>query len=125
MDTINQVKEFHKLYEVPIRDTPGMPSMQRALLRVKLLNEELEELADAIATHDVVEILDALTDLQYILDGSYLEFGMQDLKQKAFDEVHKSNLSKLGDDGKPVKREDGKVIKGPNYRPPNLAQFLS
>lgn len=124
MNTLEKVKEFHKLYECPIGDKPGLPNFQRSLLRVRLLNEELEELADAIADNDLVEVLDALTDIQYILDGTYLTFGMQDLKDAAFAEVHRSNLTKLGIDGKPQRREDGKIIKGPNYQPPNLSQFI-
>ena len=87
--------------------------------------EELDELKEALEQGDVVETLDALTDLQYVLDGAYLSFGLQDQKMAAFTEVHRSNMSKLGEDGKPIRREsDGKVLKGPDYFKPDLVQFI-
>ena len=90
-----------------------------------MLQEELDELKEALAHDDYVETLDALIDLQYVLDGAFLSFGMQDVKGVAFDEVHRSNMSKLGEDGKPIRREgDGKVMKGPNYFKPDMAQFI-
>ena len=86
---------------------------------------ELDELKEALDAGDTVEVLDALTDLQYVLDGAYLSFGLQHVKQAAFDEVHRSNMSKLGADGKPIRRpEDGKVLKGPDYFKPDMAQFI-
>ncbi len=117
MNTLDQVKEFHRKFVTQPDDV-----IQKC--RVTLLKEELKELEDAIVSRDRVEILDALTDLQYVLDGTYIAFGLDDLKEPAFKEVHASNMSKLGADGKPVYREDGKVLKGPNYRPPNLYQFF-
>lgn len=117
MTTLDQVKEFHKRFVT-------QPEEVIQACRIALLKEELQELEDAIASKDNVEILDALTDLQYVLDGTYIVFGLADLKDAAFREVHASNMSKLGADGKPIYREDGKVLKGPNYRPPNLNQFF-
>lgn len=117
MTTIEMVKEFHEAFVT-------QPDEVIQKCRLTLLKEELKELEDAIAAKDNVEILDALTDLQYVLDGTYIVFGLADLKDAAFNEVHASNMSKLGADGKPIYREDGKVLKGENYRPPNLYQFF-
>jgi predicted HAD superfamily Cof-like phosphohydrolase len=90
-----------------------------------LIAEELEELQEALKNNDIVETLDALIDLQYVLDGAFLSFGLHDVKEIAFAEVHRSNMSKLGEDGKPIRREsDGKVMKGPNYFVPDMSQFI-
>ena len=119
--TIDNVQEFHEAYGLPVLTTPGIADPQTVKLRINLLQEELDELREALEQGDIVETLDALTDLQYVLDGAYLSFGLHPLKQHAFDEVHRSNMSKLGADGKPIRRpEDGKVMKGPNYSPPDL-----
>ncbi len=93
-------------------------------MRISILEEEVQELREAVAAGDLVEVLDALCDIQYVLDGTFLEFGMHGVKTEAVAEVHASNMSKLGADGRPVLREDGKVLKGPNFRPPDLARFL-
>ena len=94
-------------------------------LRINLLAEELDELREALVAGDIVEVLDALTDLQYVLDGAYLSFGLHDVKDAAFAEVQRSNMSKLGEDGKPIRREsDGKILKGPNFFEPDLSQFI-
>lgn len=84
-------------------------------LRLALITEELTELAQSLYERDAEQTLDALCDLQYVLDGSVLAFGMNDVADEAFCRVHASNMSKLGDDGKPVLNEFGKVCKGPNY----------
>ncbi len=119
--TINDVREFHEAYGLPVLARPGIADPQTIKLRINLLQEELDELREALEQGDIVETLDALTDLQYVLDGAYLSFGLHPIKQHAFDEVHRSNMSKLGADGKPIRRpEDGKVMKGPNYSPPDL-----
>ncbi len=123
--TLECVREFHEAYGVVNKDAPDISDEGINNLRLSLLQEELDELRDALANNDIVEVLDALSDLQYILDGSYLSWGLGDLKEAAFNEVHRSNMSKLGEDGKPIYREgDGKVLKGPNYTPPDLAQFF-
>ncbi len=119
--TIDSVQEFHEAYGLPVLAKPAIADPQTIKLRINLLQEELDELREALEQGDIVETLDALTDLQYVLDGAYLSFGLHPLKQHAFDEVHRSNMSKLGADGKPIRRpEDGKVMKGPNYSPPDL-----
>jgi len=91
---LNQVAEFHKTFKHPIKDTPGIPAKERADLRVSLLAEELDELKQAIADNNLVEIADALCDLQYVLSGAILEFGLGDKFKALFDEVHRSNMSK-------------------------------
>lgn len=125
-DTLKCVQEFHEAFDLPVKGRPDISDPKTNQLRINLLAEELEELKDALAQGNVVEVLDALTDLQYVLDGAYLSFGLQDVKHAAFAEVHRSNMSKLGADGKPVRREsDGKVLKGPDYFKPDLSQFIA
>ena len=123
--TIEQVQEFHETYGLPVEKAPNISDAKTNALRINLLQEELDELKDALEDGDVVETLDALIDLQYVLDGAFLSFGLQDQKDRAFAEVHASNMSKLGEDGKPIRREsDGKVLKGPHYFKPDLIQFI-
>ena len=123
--TLDMVKEFHETYGLPVEATQTLSSEKTRQLRINLLAEELDELKEALEQGDMVETLDALIDLQYVLDGAFLSFGMQNVKQEAFDEVHRSNMSKLGADGKPIRREsDGKVLKGPDFFEPDLAQFI-
>ena len=123
--TLKYVQEFHESFDLPVKETPDIGDPKTNMLRINLLAEELGELKEALEAGDMVEVLDALTDLQYVLDGAYLSFGLHALKRKAFDEVHRSNMSKLGADGKPVRREsDGKVLKGPDYFKPDLSQFI-
>ncbi len=123
--TLDQVEEFHSTYGLPVSSAPHIKDQKTNTLRINLLAEELEELKEALENGDIVETLDALIDLQYVLDGAFLSFGLQDVKEAAFDEVHRSNMSKLGEDGKPIYREeDGKVMKGPNYFKPDIAQFV-
>ncbi|MGH1377349.1 MAG: phosphoribosyl-ATP diphosphatase [Alphaproteobacteria bacterium] len=124
--TLEQVEEFHNTYGLPVLDEPSISDQKTNELRINLLAEELDELKEALEQGDAVETLDALIDLQYVLDGAFLSLGMAHLKQPAFDEVHRSNMSKLGADGKPIRREsDGKVLKGPDYFKPDIAQFLN
>ncbi|MCT4608946.1 MAG: nucleoside triphosphate pyrophosphohydrolase family protein [Pelagimonas sp.] len=122
-DTLAIVKEWHEAFDVPVIDTPTLPA-ERIQMRLAILEEEVSELREAAEAGDMVEVLDALCDIQYVLDGTFLEFGLHPVKSDAMAEVHASNMSKLGADGKPVLREDGKVLKGPAFRRPDLAQFL-
>ena len=117
-----QVLEFHDKYEVNTAHVPSFPSRERQLLRENLIEEELEELRSASISNDLVEVADALGDLAYVVFGAAIEYGI-DL-ETVVNEIHKSNLSKLGLDGKPLYREDGKVIKGPNYEPPDIRTLL-
>ena len=123
MDTLALVKAWHEQFRVPVQATPSLPA-DRVCMRLDILEEEVRELREAVEAGDLVEVLDALCDIQYVLDGNFLEFGLHGVKQDALEEVHASNMSKLGADGRPVLREDGKVLKGPDFRPPDLQKFL-
>lgn len=101
---------------------PDFPDPATAELRVELIREEWEELIQAIESKDLVGVADALTDILYVTYGAGIAFGMN--LDECFYEVHESNMSKLGENGKPIYREDGKVLKGPTYRPPNLALVI-
>jgi predicted HAD superfamily Cof-like phosphohydrolase len=94
IDSLNQVAEFHRTFNAPILDSPQIPSTQRCELRINLLQEELNELSQAIKDGDIVEIADALCDLQYVLSGAVLEFGLGDKFVELFNEVQRSNMSK-------------------------------
>src|ERR1700761_3755106 len=91
---LNQVAEFHTTFKHPILENPGIPSKERCALRVSLLAEEVKELQEAINDNDLVEIADALCDIQYVLAGAILEFGLGEKFKELFDEVHRSNMSK-------------------------------
>jgi len=121
---IDHVKKFHEIYEAPVLEKPAIPSAQRCELRYKLMAEELKEFKEAYEARDLVEVADALTDLAYVLFGSVLEFGLQEKFESFFEEVQKSNMSKLDENGKPIKREDGKILKGPNFFLPDLKGIL-
>src|SRR5208337_1253821 len=115
---LEQVREFHEAFGLPILSYPMFPTEDRRELRARLEAEELEELFHADKKHNLVEIADAAADLIYVILGRCLEYGIPiDL---VFDEVHRSNMSKLGEDGKPIHRSDGKVVKGPNFSKPEI-----
>ena len=124
MDTLSLVREWHLNFQVPVENDPVLPEGRREM-RLAILEEEVSELREAVEAGNMIEVLDALCDIQYVLDGTFLEFGLHTVKSQAFNEVHSSNMSKLGEDGAPILREDGKVLKGPNFRRPDLAQFIS
>lgn len=94
LDALNQVAEFHKTFKHPIEQSPVIPEKKRCNLRVSLIREELDELQAAIDRHDLVEIADALCDIQYVLSGAVLEFGLGEKFSELFDEVQRSNMSK-------------------------------
>lgn len=121
---LEMVEEFHTFYNVPVFKTPVFPTEVRRLLREDLMCEEWEELCQAMYKKDMVKILDGLCDLLYVVYGTAHEYGLGPILNEAITEVHRSNMSKLGADGKPVIREDGKVLKGPNFTPPDLAGIL-
>lgn len=116
------VKQFMNSFEQQVYDKPTMASEDVQYLRVDLIDEELLELKEAMAAKDLVEIADALTDLLYVVYGAGCAFGI-DL-DKCFAEVHRSNMTKLGEDGKPIRRADGKVLKSSRYERPNLQKVL-
>ena len=89
------------------------------------MSEENDEYLEAAKNNDIIEVADALGDMLYILCGTIIEHGMQNKIEEVFDEIQKSNMSKLGPDGNPIYREDGKVMKGPNYFKPNISKILS
>lgn len=122
---INSVKEFHEAFGLGVNFSPiGDLGEQKNMLRFNLMKEENEEYLEAVQNNDVVEIADALGDMLYILCGTILEHGLQHKIEEVFDEIQRSNMSKLGEDGKPIYREDGKVMKGPNYFKPNFETIL-
>ena len=122
---LNAVKLFHETYGLGVSEE--MKADLGALkneLRFNLMKEENEEYLEAVQNNDIVEIADALGDMLYILCGTILEHGLQHKIEAVFDEIQRSNMSKLGEDGKPIYREDGKVMKGPNYFKPNFEKIL-
>ncbi len=150
-NSLNQVAEFHTTFKHPILTTPTIPSPERCKLRVELLAEELKELQQAITDKDIVEIADALCDLQYVLSGAILEFGLGEKFKELFDEVHRSNMSKacktieeaegtiahykVKDSTESYHKEidglflvyrtlDDKTLKSINYSPANLGKIL-
>ena len=151
MDYIKMVEEFHNTFGVPVLETPQIPSKERCDLRINLMQEELNEIKEAIEKGDVVEIADGLCDLIFVCCGSILEFGMSDKFNDLFQEVHNSNMSKAcsshkeaietllhykqkdgtegvykEEDGKWLvyRKEDNKVLKSVNYSPANLKDII-
>ncbi|MBJ7879387.1 nucleoside triphosphate pyrophosphohydrolase family protein [Gelidibacter salicanalis] len=123
---IEAVKAFHTAFKIGHRETPKANlGIEKNMLRYKLMREENEEYLDAANANDLVEVADALGDMLYILCGTIIEHGLQHKIEEVFDEIQKSNMSKLGADGEPIYREDGKVLKGPNYFVPNIDKILN
>jgi len=116
------VGDFMQVFGQEVKDIPEMADEDTQKLRYELIAEELQEFKDAMDAMDIVEVADALTDLLYVVYGAGHSFGL-DL-DCCFAEVHASNMSKLGEDGKPIYREDGKVLKGPGFFKPNLEYVL-
>jgi predicted HAD superfamily Cof-like phosphohydrolase len=152
IDSLNQVAEFHKTFHHPILDSPQIPDEKRSALRVSLIAEELEELAQAIKENDLVEVADALCDIQYVLSGAVLEFGLGDKFVSLFEEVQRSNMSKAcsneeeakktvehywtskkveayytkeGDKYLVFRKADEKTLKSINYSPADLKSILN
>lgn len=122
--SLELVHEFNYVYGHPIPDTPTLHDHATNKLRVSLIEEEFGELKEALEAGDPVQVYDALLDIQYVLDGAFLALGFHRAKDAGMAEVHRSNMTKLVD-GKPARRADGKIIKGPNYEPPKLRELLS
>ena len=122
---IQAVHEFHSAFGLGINNEPtGDLGESKNMLRFNLMKEENEEYLEAVQNNDMVEIADALGDMLYILCGTIIEHGLQHKIEAVFDEIQRSNMSKLGEDGNPIYREDGKVLKGPNYFKPNFEEIL-
>lgn len=151
MNYISKVKEFHNTFDAPVLETPQIPSEDRCRLRVSLLQEELDELKSAITKGDIVEVADALCDLQYVLSGAVLEFGLGDKFEQLFNEVQRSNMSKacssiqealmtishykkrdgvesmykrVGDKWVVYRMSDNKILKSINYSPVDLQKII-
>ena len=123
---IESVKKFHKTYKLGYSKTPiANLGNSKNKLRFSLMSEENEEYLEAANNDDLIEVADALGDMLYILCGTIIEHGMHDIIEDVFDEIQRSNMSKLGEDGEPIYRSDGKVLKGPNYFKPNFKKFFS
>lgn len=124
-DKIHAVKQFHEAFGLGIKQEPTASLGEaKNLLRYKLMREENEEYLEAANNNDLIEIADALGDMLYILCGTILEHGLQHKIEEVFEEIQRSNMSKLGNDGTPIYREDGKVLKGPNYFKPDIAKIV-
>jgi len=122
---ISAVKLFHNSFGLGVSKTMKADlGKEKNLLRFNLMDEENKEYYEAANNNDLVEVADALGDMLYILCGTILEHGMQHKIEEVFEEIQRSNMSKLGADGKPIYREDGKVLKGPNYFKPNIESIL-
>tara|TARA_B100001939_G_C16816914_1_gene562571 strand:- start:222 stop:599 length:378 start_codon:yes stop_codon:yes gene_type:complete len=117
-----KVIQFMNTYNQEVKRKAELPNEDIVELRLDLIEEEVSELEDAIDDKDIVAVADALTDILYVVYGAGAAFGIN--LDACFHEVHSSNMSKLGEDGKPIYREDGKVMKGPNFREPNLKSIL-
>jgi len=150
LDCLNQVAKFHNTFKHPVLDSPQIPDSKRCDLRVSLIAEELDELKEAIAEKDLVEVADALCDIQYVLSGAILEFGLGDKFKSLFDEVQRSNMSKTcstmeeaqqtadhykqkdqdctieqhGDVFLVYRKSDRKTLKSINYSPADLKKIL-
>ena len=122
MTNFEKVGIFMTTFGQEVKTKPGLSSEKTNNLRINLINEELEEFKQAIKNNDLKEAIDALTDILYVTYGAGHAFGIN--LDECFDEVQKSNMSKLGEDGKPIYNEAGKVMKGPNYFKPDLSKFI-
>ena len=123
MSNFNKVKTFMETFDQEVKNKPSFSTDKINSLRYDLIKEELEELKVAMESKDLLEVADALTDILYVTYGAGHAFGI-DL-DKCFEEVQNSNMSKLGEDGKPIYNESGKVMKGPKYFKPNLTKFVN
>jgi len=122
ISNFEKVGDFMEAFGQEVLYIPTMPDFNLAALRLDLIEEEVQELRDGLGKKSMLEVADALTDILYVVYGAGHAFGI-DLDD-CFHEVHRSNMTKLGEDGRPMYRDDGKVMKGPNYEEPDLAQFI-
>ena len=123
MTNFEKVKKFMQTFGQEIKENAEFPSEKITKLRTELIEEELSELRIAIKNKNIKEVADALTDILYVTYGAGHSFGIN--LDDCFNEVQKSNMSKLGSDGKPIYNESGKVMKGPNYFKPDLSKFVA
>ncbi|MDA9594092.1 nucleoside triphosphate pyrophosphohydrolase family protein [bacterium] len=123
MSNFNKVKTFMETFGQEVKTKPSFSTDKINSLRYDLIREELEELKEAMENKDLLEVADALTDILYVAYGAGHAFGIN--LDKCFEEVQNSNMSKLGEDGKPIYNESGKVMKGPKYFKPDLSKFVN
>lgn len=125
LEKINKVKEFHKTFKLEFHESP-IAEIDPAIieLRHRLMQEENDEYLEACRKNDLIQIADALGDKMYILFGSIIAHGLQDKIEEIFDEIHRSNMSKLDESGKPIYRADGKIMKSKNYFLPQIEEIL-
>ena len=123
MSNLNKGKTFMNNYGQDVKEKAEFPENKIVQLRIDLIEEELNELKEAIKNKDIVEVADALTDILYVTYGAGHSFGVN--LDECFDEVQRSNMSKLGEDGNPIYNDSGKVMKGPNYFAPNLKKIVN
>lgn len=122
---LESVAKFHSSFGIDSQEFPTVKIPEKTLtLRYNLMKEENEEYFEAARNKDMIEVADALGDMLYILCGTILSHGMQNKISEVFDEIQRSNMSKLGVDGKPIYRQDGKVLKGPSYFKPDIKSIL-
>ena len=122
---IDSVKQFHMAFKIGYSETPVADlGESKSTLRYHLMKEENEEYLEAVQNNDLVEIADALGDMMYVLLGTILEHGLQHKIEAIFDEIQRSNMSKLDEEGNPISRKDGKIIKGVNYFKPDFSKIL-
>jgi predicted HAD superfamily Cof-like phosphohydrolase len=125
-DQLDKLIEFHRTFDAHIETSPVADLPEEVIaIRIKLLQEELDEYKRAARNHDLVEIADALTDLLYVLLGTVVSHGLQDYAEALFCEVHRGNMSKLDENGQPIHRDDGKVLKSQQFRAPDIQGVLS
>jgi predicted HAD superfamily Cof-like phosphohydrolase len=123
-EQLKAVEEFHKVFKQSYNEFPMLILEEEAELRHRLLQEELDEYLNAAKEGNMLEIADALGDQLYILYGTIIKHGMQHIITDVFNEIHRSNMSKLGPDGEPILREDGKILKGPDYTKPDILGIM-
>jgi len=123
-DMVNIIITFHKTYGQPFETKPTLIKSEIYKMRHDIQQEENNEYLKACEERDLVEVAHEIADEFYVLVGKVISHGLQDKMMDVFDEVHRANMSKLGTDGKPIYREDGKVLKGPNYSPPDVKSIL-
>jgi predicted HAD superfamily Cof-like phosphohydrolase len=125
-NTINHVRDFHNAFGLPVRNTPTIELSEKEIqLRFNLMKEENEEYLEAAQRGDLVEVADALGDMLYILCGTINAHGLQEKIAEVFEEIQRSNMSKLDENGQPIYREDGKVMKSSRYFKPDIASILA
>ncbi len=121
---LERVRKFHETFGVSVPNAPVIPSREVCALRIALIQEELNELKEAFDNNDLVEVADALGDLSVVVDGTYDACGLSEYKEALSEEIFNSNMSKLDENGEVIRREDGKILKGPNFFPPNIAKVI-